>query len=371
MEQTHTTTTTPHKSPKFHRLNINDRAHIERWIKEGLNTLQIANRLGVSRRTIQYELKRGRTPQLVKNPSNNKYQDSHITVYPYFADVAQNDYLQKQKNKGRPLKIGHDHALVDFIEHKISKERWSPQVVLGYIKTHHLVFDTQICLQTLYNYIHQGLFLRISDKDLWQGARRKRKRRLPYKRPAWNNLKGTSIEERPASIDNRETFGHWEIDLVVGAKGSPAAILTLVERQTRYLCTAKLKNKSQEAVCAALSKIYRRLKPQFKAIAQKPILSITADNGTEFLNSEAIMKAAHCDAVYYAHPYSSWERGSNENINRMLRRFLPKGTRFSKLKQHQLKRIEGWINHYPRPLLQFRSAHTCFCQRLAIGENTF
>jgi len=85
--------------------------------------------------------------------------------------------------------------------------------------------------------------------------------------------------------------------------------------------------------------------------------SITADNGSEFLDSEAIKKAAKCDEVYYAHPYSSWERGSNENGNRILRRFIPKGTDIGKLTHSELQRIEDWVNNYPRKILGYKSAN--------------
>jgi IS30 family transposase len=114
--------------------------------------------------------------------------------------------------------------------------------------------------------------------------------------------------------------GHWEIDLVIGKQGTKPVILTLVERKTRKSPYALVKNKTQNEAVAAIRRLRRRIKGDFSAVFK----TITADKGSEFLDSEAIKKAAKCEEVYYVHPYSSWERGSNENGNRILRRFVPK-----------------------------------------------
>ena len=373
MEQRNLSTNPSLDQPKrtFRHLTEADRYVIEKCLKNNLSTLEIANILGVSRRTIQYEIKRGSITQKTQNPSYKKYEDSHIYVSKYFADSAQQQCLIRQKNKGRHYKVGPHFKLVDFIESKIKEDRWSPQVVLGYIKTNGLRFETDICLQTLYNYIHNNFFCRISDKDLCDKARRKKKARPKHKRPSWKNLDGISIDQRPETINNRESFGHWEIDLVVGPKSDKHPILTLVERQSRYVCMVKLKDKTQDSVCAGLTKMKKQLCRQLKRKNAKPILSITADNGSEFLDSKALMRASGCDAIYYAHPYSSFERGSNENMNRMIRRFFPKGTCFSNVKHSELKKVEHWLNNYPRPLFNFLSANTLFGHFASLGEITF
>ena len=157
-------------------------------------------------------------------------------------------------------------------------------------------------------------------------------------------------------MNRREEFGHWEIDLVVGRKGTKPVILTLVERQTRKSLYVLIKNKSQKEVLQALRRLQRRVKGDFTHVFK----SITADNGSEFLDSEGMKRAAKCGEVYYAHPYSSWERGSNENGNRMLHRFLPKGTDFSKLKPKELQRIEDWVNNYPRKIFGYKSANDMY-----------
>jgi IS30 family transposase len=138
----------------------------------------------------------------------------------------------------------------------------------------------------------------------------------------------------------------------VGEQGTKPVILTLVERKTKKALYALVKNKTQKEVAAAIRRLRRRVKGDFSAVFK----TITADNGAEFLGSEAIKKAAKCMEVYYAHPYSSWERGSNENGNRILRRFVPKGTDIGKLTERELQRIEDWVNNYPRKILAYKTA---------------
>lgn len=159
--------------------------------------------------------------------------------------------------------------------------------------------------------------------------------------------------ERPESVDSREEAGHWEIDLVVGKQGTKPVILTLVERKYRKSLYVLVKNKTQKEVLAALRKAQRRAGGNFDHVFK----SITADNGSEFLDSEGIKRSANCAEVYYAHPYSSWERGSNENGNRILRRFVPKGTDIGELTEIELQRIEDWVNNYPRKILGYKTAN--------------
>ena len=141
--------------------------------------------------------------------------------------------------------------------------------------------------------------------------------------------------------------------MVVGKQGTKPVILTLVDRQTRQSIYVLMKNKTQKEVIAAIKRARRRVGGNFSNIFK----TITADNGSEFLDGEAIKKAAKCEEVYYAHPYSSWERGSNENGNRILRRFVPKGTDIGKLTMRELQRIENWVNHYPRKIFEYKTAN--------------
>jgi IS30 family transposase len=269
------------------------------------------------------------------------------------ADVGQRKHDEAAANKGRGLKIGHDHKLARHIEKKIKEDRWSPDAVIGNIKATGQKFETSICTKTLYNYIEWGIIAGISNKDLWVKKDKKRRDYKKIRRVALNNKNGKSITERPEEANDRTEYGHWEIDMVIGKKWTKAAILTLVERKSRKSLYVLVKNKTQKEVVAAIRKVRRRVKGDFTAVFK----TITADNGSEFLNSEAIKKAAKADEVYYAHPYSSWERGSNENGNRILRRFVPKGTDIGKMTDKELKRIEDWVNNYPRKILGYYSAN--------------
>jgi len=271
----------------------------------------------------------------------------------YLADAGQRKHDENAANKGRGLKIGQDHKLAAHIADKIKNNRWSPDVVLGKIKEQRLSFETSICTKTLYNYIDRGIFCGISNNDLWvkrDGEKREYKR---IRTVALNNKNGKSISERPIEANERTEPGHWEIDLVIGKQGTKAAILTLVDRKTRKSLYVIVKNKTQKEIAAAIKRVRRRVGGDFSAVFK----TITSDNGGEFLDSEAIKKAAKCDEVYYAHPYSSWERGSNENGNRILRRFVPKGTDIGKLTKIELQRIEDWVNNYPRRIFGYKSAN--------------
>jgi IS30 family transposase len=184
-------------------------------------------------------------------------------------------------------------------------------------------------------------------------VKRKKREYRKVRTVALNNRNGKSITERPKEANERKELGHWEIDLVVGKQGTKPVILTLVERKTRKSLYVLAKNKTQNEVIAAIRKARRRVRGDFTDVFK----SITADNGSELLDSEAIKKAAKCGEVYYAHPYSSWERGSNENGNRILRRFVPKGTDIGTLTPREMQRIEDWVNNYPRKILGYKTAN--------------
>jgi IS30 family transposase len=345
MDQNNNTT----KERKWKQLNEKDRYKIEALYQQGLSPADIGASLSPqrNRRTIEREIKLGLTIQ-----RNSDLTERTV----YLADVAQRRREENASNKGRGLKIGHDHKLAEHIEDKIKNDKWSPDVIIGRIKEQGLLFETSICTKTLYSYIDKGIFANICNKDLWVKKDGKKRNYKKIRTVALNNKDGKSITERPAEADDRTEQGHWEIDLVVGKKGTKAVILTLVERKTRKSLYVLVKNKTQKEVVAAIKRAQRRVGGDFTSVFK----SITADNGSEFLDSDAIKKAAKCDEVYYAHPYSSWERGSNENGNRILRRFVPKGTDIGKLTVKQLQKIEDWVNNYPRKLFDYKSANEMY-----------
>ncbi len=341
---------------KWKQISEKERYKIEALYEQGLTPLQIGNVLNPKRdrRTIERELKLGMVEQRHTNPSFKKNEPLYIIEKVYKADAAQMRHYERAANKGRGLKIGNDQKLADYIEKKIKEEKWSPDAIIGRIKAEGMEFKTMICTKTVYNYIDKGIFRDITNKDLWVKKDGKKKRDYKkIRRVALNNKTGKSITERPKEADDRSEKGHWEIDLVVGKQGTKPVILTLVERKTRRSLYILVKNKTQREVIRAIKKVRRRVGGNFA----EAFKTITADNGSEFLDSEAIKKASKCGEVYYAHPYSSWERGSNENGNRILRRFVPKRTDIGKLTESELQRIEDWVNNYPRRIHGYKTAN--------------
>lgn len=326
-----------------------ERLRIEVMHKEKVGTLEIGEAIRCSQRSIQRELQRGKVTQL--DGSTWIYYES------YSADISQNRYEQLGQSKGPALKIGYDFELCEYIEEQIIEKRQSPDAVIGRIKMAGLVFKTRLSTKTLYRYIDQGIFSRVTNQHLIYG-KRKQSVKTRTARPSYRNIKGRSIEERSEVVNERSEAGHWEMDCVVGGKGTGSAVLlTLTERQTRKELIIKLPRKTQAAVVVALDVLERQMGRKQFAHTFK---SITVDNGCEFLDYAGIERSNKSKhkartMVYYAHPYSSWERGSNENMNRMIRRFIPKGTDISKLGKREIKRIQDWLNTYPRKILNYRT----------------
>lgn len=345
MEQTNYTT----KRSKGKHLNYEERIKIETLHKAKFTSEEIALQIGCHERTIRRELKRGAvtllTTELVE------YQS-------YSSVVAQDDYKEKATAKGPHLKIGNDHKWVEFVEKKV-KEKYSPYAILQMIKNDEsLDFNTKICFKTLYNYIDMNLFLNISNKDL-PVKKDKPKRNYNKIRTATTNSKGTSISQRAEEIENREEYGHWEIDSVVGKQGTKTALVVLSERKTREELIFKVDSKCQSEVIRILNEMEKELGAEEFA---KKFKTITADNGCEFLDFEGMEQSIFCEntkrtKLFFCHPYCSWERGTNENINKMIRRFIPKGVDIADYPEKEISRIQHWINHYPRRVLGGLSAN--------------
>ena len=338
------------RARKWKQLSERERYQIEVLFQSGLTPIEIGKKIGRDRRTIEREIIRGSVIQ-----RDTQWRDK----LRYCADAGQRIHDERANNKGRPLKIGHDHKLAAYIEQKIGTERYSPDAVIGEIKAKGIRFYTQICTKTVYNYIDKNVFLNITNKDLPVKKNGKKRRYRKTGTVALNNLKGRSIEERPESVESREEPKHWEMDCVIG-KGK-ACLLVMTERTSRKELIFKLKAKKQEHVIAVLDELEKRYKSRFREIFK----SITMDNGCEFLNQEAL-EASYLRAkqkrttCYYAHPYSAWERGSNEVANKLIRRFVPKGTNIDHLTKADIRRIEHWMNNYPRRIFGYRTADEIF-----------
>lgn len=337
------------ESRKNKHLTERERYKIEVLLEEGLKPIEIAKKLERNKRTIEREILKG-TIELLNSDLTYRKE--------YCADVGQRIYYQNGQNKGPMLKIGKDHKLAKHIEKKIKEERYSPDAVIGEIKEKGLEFDTTICTKTLYSYIDKGVFAGITNEDL-PVKKNKSKRKHNKVRINHKNLKGTSIEERPEEIDSREDYGHWEMDCVEGIKGgSGAVLLVLSERMTREELIFKMPSQTQKNV----SEVMDILEWEYKKDFGKKFKTITVDNGSEFLDFKGLERSCinpeeRRVEVYYCHPYSSWERGTNENINKLIRRFIPKGVDIGNYGDEEIRRIEHWINNYPRRIFGYKTAN--------------
>ena len=328
------------KSRKGKHLNYEERIKIETLSKIGMKSEKIALIIGCSGRTIRRELAKGMTELLNTDLTSRKE---------YSADIGQQKHDYAATSKGPMLKISNDYELVKEIERLIIEEKMSPYAAAEIIKNSGK-FKTTISYKTIYNYIDEGLFPNLSNKHL-PVKKETKKRNYDKVRTATNNKKGISISQRNEEIESREEYGHWEMDTVVGKKGTNAVLLVLTERKTRQEIIRKIKSKSQYCVVKEIDKLERKMGA--KAF-RETFKTITCDNGCENLDFEGIERSILVKqkrtTVYYAHPYSAWERGSNENANKLIRRFIPKGSDIGEFSHERIKMIEHWINNYPRRL---------------------
>ncbi len=332
------------KQRKWQQLTEKERYQIEALKKVGKSAKEIAEQLEKSKRTIERELKRGTVTQLT---SDLEY------VQVYKADVGQRISEENAHRKGRMLKIGHRHDYAQRITELIVLEKYSPEAANARYGQEN-GGEKVVCNRTLYNYIWKGMIYGLGEENLPRG-KRKSAVRQKKRRVALNNTGGRSIEERTAAINERQEEGHWEMDTVVG-KGK-ACLLVLTERKHNLELIFKLPNKTQACVIRQLDKLERRLgSRRFREVFK----SITCDNGCENLDAHGIERSCLTNlprtTVYYAHPYSAYERGANEGANVLIRRFVPKGADIGLLSRADIKRIAHWMNNYPRRKLDYASA---------------
>ena len=340
---------------KFKYLTWTQRLQIEAYMKIKMPIKQIAEQIGVHYSTVYRELKRGQYEKKQKRLDYVDYKVKYKTTYS--PDIAQKKFEYNQTNKGCPIKLGKDYALAEYIENRIVKSRLSPLAVLGEIKRKHLQFDTSICVTTLYSYIRKGVFLNLSMKHLTT-PRMQRKEKVRAKRPP----RGTSIEQRPRDIGRRQSFGHWEMDCVCGSTNN--VLLTLTERLTRQEIIFQMPNQQADSVVKCLNK----LEYKYGKLFRKVFKTITVDNGTEFSNFKGLQRSIYKGqrtTVYYCHPYSSSERGTNERLNREIRRLIPKGSDLSKYSEKEINAVQDWVNHYPRQVLNFATSQELFDEQIA------
>lgn len=218
-----------------------------------------------------------------------------------------------------------------------------------------------ICTSTMYTYVKNG-YLDLKPIDLPRMLRRRPKN---FKRYITKHQRGTSIDQRPEQINDRSEFGHWEGDLVTGPRdGQNGAFLTLAERQTRFYYMIPIKNKKSKTVYMTINKLAKKFGPHFNKIFK----SITFDNGSEFSRYKA-MERKHKIKTYFAHPYASYERGTNEITNQLIRYFIPKGTDINTIDSGLIKEIQLGINNKKRKILGYQSSESFFKKSVNLITN--
>ncbi|HZJ78276.1 MAG TPA: IS30 family transposase [Clostridia bacterium] len=334
--------TTEHR--KGQHLTPEERHEIEVRRKDGWSTYRIAKHLDRSYNTIKHEISRG-TVKLY----NGK-------VSRYKADVGEAIYKENRKSSTRNYRCMETAAFLQFVVKMFRTEGWSLDACVGRALEKNLFErNAMVCTKTLYNYVDLGV-LPIKNIDLPEKLRRSTKAKKV--RENKKNL-GRSIEERPETVQLRTEFGHWEIDTVLGRKNkSEPVVMTLVERMTRNALWIKARNHTAEAINEALADVLKPFGKQCSAVFK----SITGDNGSEFAglsNQESL----GID-VYFTHPYSSWEKGTNECHNKMLRRFMPKGKRITDYSADDILFFADRINGLPRKILGYHTPEELFEKQL-------
>jgi len=327
-------------------MNYEERKIIERMLREGANKGEISRVLRRDKSTIKREVQRGSVIQRKRNPYESKDpKREYIEALVYFADVGQRVYNENRMSCGSKNKVAACAELVAFVEDKIlGAEKWSPDAAIGYAVTNKLYPDQKFSTKTFYNWIDAGL-VKVKNIDLLLKVRRKPKS-VHKKR---KKILGKSIETRPTFIEAREEFGHWEGDGIVG-KNHQGQLITLVERKIGIGFLFNVGSRDDSRIVEVLDSLEKQYGNYFSSIFK----SITFDNGSEFSNSMAMEKDGRTD-IYYAHPYSSFERGTNENWNGIVRRFILKGKSFDNLDDMTIKRVNYYINTLPRKRFGYKT----------------
>lgn len=340
MDQLNSTT----QRQKGKHLSFEERVIIQTRLNDKHSPNKIAAELGCSPNTVRNEIKRG-TVYLY----NGK-------VARYKADAGQKAYEENRANSCRRCEYINKLEFIAHVENSFFELGLSIDACVGEaMEKGYFLREQMLCTKTIYNYIDKGL-MRIRNYNLPE----KVSRRPKLKRVRENKkLLGRSIEERP-DIDDKLEFGHWEADLVIGQKtNNDEALLTLLERQTRKYILVKIDGKTASAVMDGFEKVRKYFGSKFSDVFK----SITTDNGSEFTELSNLEKGSKT-LVYYAHPYSSWEKGSNERHTRLVRRFIAKGERISDYGIDAIERIEDWCNNLPRKILGYKTPDELFEAKL-------
>lgn len=341
---------------KHKTIKRDDRLRIDALYRMKIPVKEIAKQIGCCRATIYNELKR------CTYIHTNSDLTEEVRYNPY---GAQQIAEWKQTAKGPKLKIDKDHRLAKFIEEKICDEKYSPGAIIKYIRNHPEECNFAVDIlspNTIYSYIDKGIFLRAERKFLPHGHKFKKKKQKEIVRHRKSSR--DRIDKRPSEADNREVFGHWEMDTVKSGKNDPTAELVLTERKTRFEIVEPLRRDTEDEVRKALNRIEKDMGSKIFRLFK----TVTCDNGSEFMDPDSMEQALYRTGkrftIYYCHPYSSWQRGTNENNNRLIRRFVPKGRSFGELTRKEIKEIQRWVNNYPRKIFDGRTSKDMFLEEI-------
>lgn len=308
-------------------LTLKERYQIVAFSESGLSKSEISRRIRKHKTTICRELTRN------KSPSG------------YDPEIAERKAVKRKKSAHKKKKF--DWKMIKMIEEKL-KENWSPEQISGYCKKHGI---DMVSHERIYQYVWQD---KNNGGELYKRLRHANKRRKRYgSKETRGQIKDrVSIDERPEIVDQKIRFGDWEGDTIVGSNHKGYA-LTLVERKTKMTIIAKLNNKSAETT---ENEVVKQLYP-----IRNLCHTITFDNGKEFARHKEIARKLGVK-IYFAHTYSSYERGLNENTNGLIRQYLPKKTDLGSITKSTFKEIEKRLNQRPRKALEFTSPADAFLQ---------
>ena len=313
---------------RIKQLTLKERYHIWTSLKRGDSQKEIAESIGVHPSTISREIQR------------NKDKTTHEYHYAFADSKASNRQQSKEKYTAITSKIKA------YIKSKL-KEDWSPEQIAGRMKRDK---GFSICHETIYRYIYHNKsrggrlykYLRHKNKKYHNRSHTYQRRGIIIDR--------VSIDKRPKIVEKKNRIGDFEIDTVIG-RHHIGALVTVVDRMSKYAIIKKVSSKKAEEVTQALIEMLRPL----KEITQ----TITSDNGKEFAYHKEVSKALDTD-FYFAHPYSSWERGLNEHTNGLIRQYLPKKTDFTQISKEEIITIQDKLNHRPRKVLNYRTPYEVF-----------
>lgn len=324
-------------------LNFEDRCTIKVCKKMGFSLRKIAAIVNCSASTVMYELKRGTGDRRGNRGRHPEYS----------AKRGQKAYETNRLNCHKRRKVSAENPFVAWVIHNVRVKHWSIDACVGYARKHALFSpENMVCTKTLYNAVWKGIIL--SPFELPEALSRST-RKVKHRKN--KRIFGTSIDERPEAYASRSECGHWEIDTVIGRKaGRESVVLTLVEKATDFYIAIKIPGKTSEAVMTAIEVLREEYGESYFSSVFK---SITADNGSEF-EALAELEEKYGVKVYFAHPYSSWERPQNERHNRIFRRYVPKGRSIEEYSANQILCFADDMNALPRRFLGYSTPEDLF-----------